>query len=135
MKFIKKMMAPKEVRVSLNTVKEVSQELNCEALKVIQGQLEEAILNDPEEVKAAYKKRMTPREQVYLAIVNLSGYHLESGRYHKHKGILNSQGYDFLALFDRTIDKLQLIDAVDFEEAKAQKRDIREIIKKVGEPS
>ena len=129
------MMAPREVKVSLNTVREVSEELNCEALNMIQSQLEEAILNDPDEVKAAYRKRMTPREQVYLAIVNLSGYHLESGRYHKHRGILNSQGYDFLALFDRTIDKLQLIDAVDYEEAKAQKRDIREIIKRVGEPA
>ena len=132
MKILKKILAPKAVRITLNIIDEVGCELDGEAFPSIRNQIEEALLSNPDEVMSALSEGFTPRQQAYWAIANLSGHHLESGHNHIYRGILTSFGEDLLRLFDMSIDQLSRINAISDREAEAQKQEIRKNIKGVG---
>ena len=143
MKTIKRVLAPKEVKVALNVLDELSLELqteafetgySMEAFETVHRQIENTMLGDCKKVVSKVKEGTSPRHLVYFAIANLAGDHLESGAYHMYRGVLNplGLGYDFLRLFDMAIDRLLKEGAICEKEAKEQKAGIKESIKCVG---
>ena len=80
------------------------------------------------------KRGISPGQQVYIAIANIAGDHVESGQDHLYRGIFNPLGLDgdFLRLFDAAIDKLVQSSTIDNTTAEVQKAGIREKIKSAG---
>jgi hypothetical protein len=134
MKTIKRILAPKEVKVALNVLDELSLELQMEAFETVHRQIENTMLGDCKKVVSKVKEGTSPRHLVYFAIANLAGDHLESGAYHIYRGVLNPLGLgcDFLRLFNMAIDRLLKEGAISEKEAKEQKAGIKESIKCVG---
>ena len=143
MKTIKRILAPKEVKVALNVLDKLSLELqteafetgrSMEAFETVHRQIENTMLGDCKKVVSKVKEGISPRLLVYFAIANLAGDHLESGAYHMYRGVLNplGLGYDFLRLFNMAVDTLLKESAISEKEAEEQKATIRECMKNVG---
>lgn len=143
MKAIRRKLAPKEVKIALNVFDELRLSLqtasfntgrSMDAFDLLCRRIEEEFIGDYSIVTSMVEKGVSPRQQVYFAIANLAGDYLESGNYHIYRGTLNPMGIgnDILRLFDMSIDNLLKESAINQEEAKAQKSEIREIIKNVG---
>ena len=134
MKMLRRIFAPKEVRITLNILDEVGLEFDCEAFRMLKTRIEDAFLRDYNQVVSGVKEGISPRQQVYTAIANLAGDYVESGEYHLYRGWLNpfGPGEDLLRLFDASVDKLVQMRACSVKEAKAQKAGVREGIKTVG---
>lgn len=134
MKTIKRILAPKEVKVALNVLDELSLEFQTESFETIRRQIEDAMLGDCKKVVSEVKEGISPRHLVYFAIANFAGDHVESGAYHIYRGVLNSLGLgnDLLSLFDMAIDRLLEDSVISEKEAKEQKAGIRKNIKHVG---
>lgn len=134
MKNLKKIFAPKEVRITFNVLNELSQEFESEAFKEIRKQIEKGILSDYINIISQVEDKKSARQLIYFSIVNVAGEYLESGHYHIHRGVLNPLGLgnDLLSLFDMTIDRLLEDGAISEKEMKEQKRGIRKNIKRVG---
>lgn len=140
MNIIKRILAPKEVKVALSILDELSLELQTEtsnrteAFETIRRHIEHALLGDYKKVVFAVKEGTSPRQLVYFMIANIAGDYLESGAYHMYRGVLNplGRGHDFLGLFDMAIEKLLKEGTISQEEAKEQKTRIRDNIKQVG---
>jgi hypothetical protein len=134
MKILRRIFAPKEVRIVLGVLDEVGFGFDCEAFRILRNRIQDAFLQDYSKVVSAVEEGISPRQQVYFAIANLAGDYLESGEYHLYRGILNplGPGEDLLRLFDVSLDKLVQSGAIDDGDAKAQKTGIRECIESVG---
>ena len=132
MKILKKIFAPKVVRVTLNILEEIGLERNGAVFQIVRSQIEDAFLGDYDIVTSEYKKGISPRQQIYFAIANVSSDYLGSGRYHLHKGILNPNGEEFLQLFNEAMSELAKNGAVSDKEAEAHKAELRGVIKEVG---
>jgi len=134
MKTIKRILAPKEVKVALNVLDDLSLEFQTEAFETIRRQIEDAMLGDCKRVVSEVKEGISPRHLVYFAIANFAGEHVESGAYHIYRGVLNPLGLgnDLLSLFDMATDRLLEDGAISEKEAKEQKAGIRKNIKCVG---
>ena len=131
---IRRILAPKEVKIALNVLDELSLEFNSEAFKIVRNRVEDAIIRNCKNIVNQVKDGATPRELVYFSIANIAGDYIESGDYHIYRGVLNTlgPGPDFLILFDAAVDRLVEIGSVDKKEAEEQKTGIRENIKSVG---
>ena len=57
--------------------------------KIIEDLIEKVIYEEEKHFLGLIKKGKTPRYLVYVAIANLTGDLLESGRYHIYRGVLN----------------------------------------------
>jgi len=132
MKILKKIFAPKMVRVTLNILEELGLEHNSAVFQIVRSQIEDAFLRDYHIVTSEYKKGISPRQQIYFAIANISGDYLESGRYHLYRGILNPNGEKLLQLFNKAMSELVKNGAVSDKEAKAHEADLRRAIETVG---
>lgn len=66
MKIIKRIFAPKEVKVALNVLDELSLELDSEAFKEIRSKIEEGILGDYKNVVSQVKDRESARQLIYF---------------------------------------------------------------------
>lgn len=134
MKILRRMFAPKEVRIALNILDEVGLEFDCDAFRIVRRRIEDAYLGDCNQVVSNVREGISPRQQVYTAIANLAGDYVQSGEYHLYRGILNpfGPGGDLLRLFDASVDKLVQMGACSVKEAKAQKAGVRESIETVG---
>lgn len=129
-----KLLAPTEVRAALDLLHEAESRLGCEAFGSIRGEIEKAILGHPRKFAAFVRRGAPLREWIYSMIANVAGNHVESGRYHLYRGILNplGSGQDLLRLFDRALDELVIMAAITGNHAESQKAAIRENIKAVG---
>ena len=134
MKIINRIFAPKEVKITLNILDELSLELDSKAFKEIRSQIEEGILADYKNVISQVKDRASARQLIYFSIANIVGEYVESGYYHIYRGVLNPLGLgnDLLSLFDMAIDRLFEDGGISEKEAKEQKAGIRKNIKSVG---
>ena len=134
MKILKRIFAPREVRVALNCLDEFGYEFDCEAFGMVRDQIEKAFLMNYNTVISQVQRGISPHQQVCFAIANVAGDYVESGQFHLYRGVLNplGPGGDLLKLFDTAIDKLVQIGAVDNSDAITQKAAIRESIKSVG---
>lgn len=132
MKMLKKIFAPKVVRVTLNILEEIGLERNSAAFQMVRSQIEDAFLRDYNIVASEYKKGISPRQQIYFAIANISSDYLGSGRYHLHKGILNPNGEELLQLFNKAMSELAKNGAVSDKETEAHNAELRRVIKEVG---
>ncbi len=130
-----KLFVPKEIQIALNILDELSYEFNSEAFKLVRSRIEKAFLTNHHAFISQIKKTgKTPRQQVYLAIMNIAGNYLESGQFHLHRGVLNPLGpaNDLLHLFDTAIDRLVQSGAENEDIAQAAKTGLRENLKSVG---
>ena len=134
MSFIKKFLAPKEVKAALGILDEASYRFDSEGFRLVREFIEKIIFSEPNKYVDVIQKGMTPRQWVYSAIANIAGDLVESGNYHIYRGVLNplGDGYDLLKLFDASIDQLTQIGVLDAKDAKKQKAAIRDNIKSVG---
>ena len=134
MKFIKKILAPKEIKAVLGVLDEASYTFNSVAFQLVRDNIEKMILAQPHKFVDVIQKGMSPRQWVYTAITNIAGDLVESGNYHIYRGVLNplGDGYSLLKLFDASIDQLTQIGVLDAKDAKKQKAAIRDNIKSVG---
>ena len=132
MKIIKRIFAPKEVKVTLNILDELSLELHSEAFRMIRSRIEEGILRDYKNVISQVKDGASARQLIYSSIANIAGDYVESGHYHVYRGVLSSEGIHFLELFDMSVDWLLKEGAISKKEAKEQKAGIKKNIECVG---
>lgn len=132
MKIVKRIFAPKEVKIALNVLHELSLELESQAFKEIRSQIEEGILSDYKNVVIQVKDRESARHLIYFSIANISADYIESGHYHIYRGALNLLGNELLNLFDMAVNRLLEFGAINETEAKEQKAGIRKNIKSVG---
>ena len=134
MKFLKRIFAPKEVRIVINVLNELSMELDSEACRKIRGEIEKSILGDYKNVVSQVKDGASASQLIYFSIANIAGDYVESGNYHIYRGVLNplGMGNDLLSLFDIAVDRLLEEGAISEKEAKTQKTGIRRNIKGVG---
>ena len=134
MRILRRIFAPKEVRIVLGVLDEVGFEFDCEAFRMLRNRIDDAFLRDYSKAVSAVEEGISPRQQVYFAIADLAGDYLESGQYHLYTGVLNllGPGEDLLRLVDVSVDKLVQNGAIDDGDAKAQKAAIREGIENVG---
>ena len=134
MKFIKKLLAPKEVKAALGVLDEASYTFDSVGFQLVREHIEKIILSQLDKSVDVIQKGMTPRQWVYITIANIAGDLVESGNYHIYRGVLNplGSGNDLLKLFDAAIDQLTQIGALDAKDAKKQKATIRDNIKSVG---
>lgn len=134
MNFIKKILAPKEVKAALGILDEASYTFDNEAFQLVRNRIEKMILAQTDEFVNIIQKGMSPRQWVYSAIANISGDLVESGKYHIYRGVLNDMGpgNDLLKLFNAAVDELVKIGIVDNKYAKTQKEAILKNINSVG---
>ena len=134
MKIIKRIFAPKEVRIALNVLDELSLELDSEAFKEIRSDIENGILGDYKNIVSQVKDEASARQLIYFSIANFAGAYVESGNYHIYRGVLNPLGIgsELLSLFDIVVNRLLAEGAISEKEAKTHKSGIRKNIKGVG---
>ena len=134
MNIFKESMAPKEVKAALNVLDEAEDKFNSRYFKIVRDEIEKIILSRQNEVVKLIQGGASPREWIYSVIGNIAGDHVESGRYHVYRGLLNpvGPGEDLLKIFDLSVNELVQMGAIDKEYADQQKAGIRENIKKVG---
>jgi hypothetical protein len=134
MNFLKKILAPKEVKAALGILDEASCTFDNEAFQLVRSHIEKIILTKPDEFVNLIQNGMSPRQWVYTTIANIAGDLVESGNYHMYRGVINPMGLgnDLLKLFDAAIDELTKIGALGAKKAKTEKAAIRENIKSVG---
>jgi hypothetical protein len=129
---IKRFLAPKEVKVTLNILDELSLELKSEAFKEISGQVKKGILSDFNNVVSQVKDEESARHLIYFSIANIAGEYINSGHYHIYRGILNPLGNEFLDLFDMAVNRLLYAGAIKEKEAEEQKTGVKRSIKGLG---
>lgn len=132
MRILRRMFAPKEVRVALSILDEVGFEFDCEAFRMVRNPIEDVFVRDYSNVVSGIDEGISPRQQVYFAIANLTADYLQSGQYHVYRGVLGGLGQDLLTLFDKSLDELVHSGAIDDREAEVRKAAIRERIEIVG---
>lgn len=134
MKFIKKLIAPKEIKAALGILDEASCIFDSSAFEMVKNKIEELVLSRPEEFIQLVQKGTSPRQWIYSVMANISGDLIESGEFHVYRGVINpvGPGEDLLKLFDASVDELVRINAIDQAKADEQKSAIRENIKGVG---
>ena len=134
MKSLKRRFAPREVQDALDVLDEVGLEFDCEAFQRVRKPIEDKFLRHHNGVISSVEKGISPRQQVYFAIANLTGDYLESGEHHLYRGVLNplGPGGDLLRLFDAATDRLLQSGAIDDKVATTAKAGIRESIKSMG---
>lgn len=134
MKFLKKLLAPKEVRVAFGVLDEIGFEFNNEGFHILRNIIEDLYLKFSKDIATDARNGLTPRRQIYTSIGNIAGDLLESGRYHMYRGVLNplGPGGDFLRLYNFALDNLVQSGAIDEEFAKEQRTGLQENIKNVG---
>ena len=120
MGLLKRIFAPKEVRIALNVLDELSFELDSVAFKEMRSQIKKGIFSDYKNIVSQVKDRESARQLIYFAIVNIAGEYIESGYYHIYRGVLNPLGDDFLSLFDMSVKRLLEVGAITAKEAEEQ---------------
>jgi hypothetical protein len=135
MSSLKRLFAPKEIQIALNVLDELGYEFKSDAFTLVRNRLENTFLKDQRSFISELRKTgKTPRQQVFLAIANISGNFLESDRYHLYRGVLDPLGpaKDLLRLFDMAVDRLVQSGAENKEMAIAAKSGLRENLKQTG---
>ena len=134
MKLIKKLMAPKEVRLVLGLLDEASHKFDYPAFKIVRDVVETDVLSNSGEIAKLIMEGMDPRQILYSAIANVSGDYVSSGQYHIYRGVLNSigNGPDLLKIFDSSLDEMKNMGVIGEIEVTEQKDGLREQIKQVG---
>ncbi len=136
MKFLKKALAPKELKAAFGVLDEAAYRFQTRAFQIVKTAIETSLLTDPEGFINALKRSSgrSPRDWVYSQIGNVAGDMLESGEYHIYRGVLNpvGPGQNLLALFDASYDELLQLKAVTLDYANKQKSALRENIKEMG---
>ena len=133
-KVLKKLFAPKEVRLVFGLLDEASHKFGYSSFELVRGLVERYTLDNTAEITKSVRNGIPPRTILYAAIANYSGDLIASGQYHMYRGVLNpmGKGGDLLAIFDGSIDEMNNMGAIDDREADEQKSGIREQIKMVG---
>ncbi len=89
---------------------------DSDAFDLVTGPIEKALLERPLALEQLLKEaRGTPREWVYAQISNIAGDHLESGRFHLYRGLLNSlgPGHALLRISYGSLDELVALGHID----------------------
>lgn len=83
-------------------------------------------------VEGIAKDGRDPAEIALTALWNVSNQVVSSGRYHVYRGILTDQGKGYLYAYKKTVDVLLDKGFIDKEEAKSNRKSIKENIKSAG---
>jgi len=135
MNLLKKLTAPKEVKLILSLMDEANHKFDCPAFATVKRAVETSIYGSGEEIKKLVREgTMEPRQILYAAIANVSGDYVSSGQYHIYRGVLNTMGDgpDLLKIFDGAMDEIKNMGFIDGDQLKEQKSDLREQMKQVG---
>lgn len=140
MRFLKKLLAPKEVRAALGVLDEASCTFDSHhgylsnAFQMVRDPIEKMILDHPSEFVRAIQKGTSPRQWVYNSIAKDAGDLLETGEYHIRRGFLNpiGPGEDLLRLFNAALDELVRIEVMEPDFAENEKRVMLKIIREAG---
>ena len=124
MKFIKKIFAPKEVKITLNIIDEIGLNYLGTAYPKIKKYMETVILDETRAYVDNIQSGTNPREWVLLVIAKRAGDLLESGHYHLYRGVLNpmGEGIELLKIYDSAIDELHKMQFVDKKYANGEKK-------------
>jgi len=130
---IKKSFTPKKVKEALAILDEAGKTIGGSSFSLIRGPIEKYLLAHPAEFIEVAKKTSF-HQWIYSAIANTAGDLVESGQYHIYRGVLNPMGpgNGLLNIFDKAIDELSKMGALEAEKAKQEKEAVRENIKNVG---
>jgi hypothetical protein len=132
-KFLKKLFASKEVLAAIGVLDEFEYSCNSPAFQLIREEVESAILEQAERFISVIKEQdRTPRQKVYSMMEHVAGDYLESGSldFFVYRGLLNFCGEELLRIYDLIIDRMREINCISDEEARKQKSDIRDCIKR-----
>jgi hypothetical protein len=134
MQLIKKLTAPKEVRLVLGLLEEANHKFDFPAFKVVRRAVETYVLNYKTEIVKLIREGTESRQLLYFAISNASGDYVSSGQYHIYRGMLNPMGNgpDLLKIFNSSLEELKSMGAIDEIDVKEQKDGVRKQIKEVG---
>ena len=132
MKFLKKILASKEVKAALGVLDEAELSLDSGEWQLVRGRIENIILARPTDFTRVIQKGADPRVWVYSAIANFAGDCAESGEYHIYRGVLGPSGKTFLRIFRAAVDELTRLGNMDAEFAAKQKTAIWKNIETAG---
>lgn len=133
MNIFKKLFLSKELKATLGILEEIDYEFKHDIFPMVKKYAEDLILQNKEFIiNKIQKEGRTPREAAYSFINNASGNLLETGRFHIYRGMLTREGYQLLHIFDKTVEKLFEMGAIEEEYLKSQKEGMRECIEQIG---
>lgn len=135
MRFIKKMVAPREVRNVLKVLDAAEVKYGSPGFSLVKSKLEHSVLHDPKPLIEAIGNGVSPHQAVYMQIANVAGDLLESGTFHVHRGVLNPlnpSARTLLELHDHAVEELVALQVIDPARAEEQKRTLRANIAEIG---
>ena len=101
MKILKKLFAPKEIRVALGILDELNYQYDSRAFEIIREDFEKIVLSDTNEAKEKLVKFGSIRICVLNVVGNIAYNHLSSGKYHCYRGMLmDGPADDLLRIFN-----------------------------------
>jgi len=80
MKFLKKILAPKEVRAALGILDEATYTFDNAAFQLVRNYVEKILLAKPDEFVSVVQNGMSPRQWIYTTIANIAGDLVENGK-------------------------------------------------------
>jgi len=135
MNFLAALFPSKEFKAVLGVYNEAKFRFkDSEAFKLVEADIKKWISSHPIKITSLVSEGAPPRQVVYALIANIAAYRVESGNYHIYRGVLNPMlhGGKLLKLFDEATDELMKIGSWTEEQAKREKKAIRDNIKEVG---
>jgi hypothetical protein len=129
-----KIFGAKEIKAAYRVLDEACRTLNNEDFDIVRKYIEKVLKKFPNDIAKLIKDGTSPREWGYSSIANVAGDLLETGQYHLFPGVINpfGSGNNLLKLFDDAIDELVKMRAIEINNAKVQKKALRDNIKNVG---
>lgn len=135
MRIFKKMRAAPEVRNVLKVLDAAEVKHGSPGFALVREVIERSALDNPEPLVHAVRAGLSPHQAVYTQLANVAGDHLESGRFHVHRGVLDptsATAKSLLQLHDSALDDLVSEGFISSTQAEKQKRDLRTALSQVG---
>ena len=134
MRFLRMMLAPKEVRAALGVLDEARchRAFEVGAFEMVRREVEDVVLADPAGLVAVVRRGTSPREWVYCAIANIAFDYVVSAEYHVWRGALNPIGEDLVRVFNGAGRELVRMGACDDKAWEEQQTMLWRCIREVG---
>jgi len=132
MNLFKRSMMPKEIKAVLGVLDELELEFTTPVFKVVREPIERALTKHQERILQEMQEGVSARSAALQLIANFCRMALSSGHNHIYRGVLNSTGEQFLALFDKAVETNLQLGHGDAELAAAQKECVRNEIAEMG---
>lgn len=134
MRILKKLFAPKEVRITLCILEELDYKYNTPVFKKLRDEFERNILTEPNKYKELIPKQDSLRIFVLKILYNRAISYLSSGDYHCYRGMLTPTGggEELLHIVNDIIEELVKMESMTAEAAEEVREQLRENIKENG---